>query len=71
MAELRGMSRAAAYREVRAGKCPVPIIRGARLTIPTAALLRLLGIEDVPKEEAKSSARPNSWTPPPSAATKE
>jgi predicted site-specific integrase-resolvase len=45
-AQLRGVSRAAMYREIAAGKCPVPVIRGARLTIPTAALLKLLGVEE-------------------------
>jgi predicted DNA-binding transcriptional regulator AlpA len=45
-AQLRGVSRAAMYREIASGRCPVPVIRGARLTIPTAALLRLLGVEE-------------------------
>ncbi len=45
-AALRGKSKWSMYREIKAGKCPVPVIHGARLAIPTAALLRLLGVEE-------------------------
>ena len=44
-----GLSRSAAYRLARSDALPVPVLRfGRKLAIPTRALDRVLGIEDMP-----------------------
>jgi hypothetical protein len=44
-AQILGIGRTAAYALVRAGHWPTPVVRAGRLIrVPTAPLLRLLGI---------------------------
>ena len=44
-----GLSRSTAYRLARSDALPVPVLRfGRKLAIPTRALDRMLGIEDMP-----------------------
>jgi excisionase family DNA binding protein len=45
-AEVLGLSRTAAYELIRSGEWPTPVFRLGRLIrIPTAPVLRLLGVE--------------------------
>lgn len=48
-AELLGIGRSTAYQAVRAGKFPSPVLRvNSRIVIPTAPLLKVLGLDDLP-----------------------
>lgn len=48
-ARLLGIGRTAAYRLVREGRWPTPVIRAGRLIrVPTAPLLAAIGISAVP-----------------------
>lgn len=42
-----GVGRSATYRMLKAGKFPLPVIKaGGKSRVPTAALRRILGIDD-------------------------
>lgn len=48
-AELIGISHGGAYKAIREGKFPTPVIKaGGRITVPTKPLLDLLGLDDLP-----------------------
>jgi excisionase family DNA binding protein len=49
-----GISRSTAYTAVKTGDLPV-LSFGRRLRVPTAALVRMLKIDDVPLETASGS----------------
>lgn len=53
-AKLLGISASTAYAAVKAGTFPVPVIHiGSRISVPTAPLCKLLGIDsDMPKAAA-------------------
>jgi excisionase family DNA binding protein len=56
-AEQLGVSPDTAYREIRAGRFPVPVVRiGRQLRVPTAPLERLLNTGSV--DVASTSAPP-------------
>jgi hypothetical protein len=58
-ARLLGIGRTAAYQMVGAGTLPVPVLRlGTLIRIPTAPLLRLLGLP-VPDAPARPDAAPD------------
>lgn len=54
--EILGVSRRTAYRAVEAGQLPAVKI-GGRWFIPSAKLLRLLGIDPEPVAEAQAGGR--------------
>ncbi len=46
-AELLGLSTTALYAAIRAGECPVKVLRiGRRIVVPTRPLLELLGLAE-------------------------
>lgn len=57
--EVLGMGRSAAYDAVHRGTFPVPVLRitTRRWVVPTAALLRLLGLDEPTEELAEEAGR--------------
>ena len=51
-----GVGRTRAYELLRAGELPFPVLRvGRRVAVPTAPLLRLLGLDGDPERVATGS----------------
>ncbi|AIK86031.1 hypothetical protein CGLAR1_12540 [Corynebacterium glutamicum] len=54
---LIGIGLSTGYAAVRSNEFPVPVIKiGGRIVVPTKPLLDLLGLEELPKGNAKLSS---------------
>ena len=55
-AQLIGISQGGAYKAIREGTFPTPVIKtGGRITVPTKQLLDLLGLDELPNNPVEAA----------------